>query len=339
MKLKLFFIAFIFTATIFSQGIAVQGIARDNEDSAIANKSLEFMFTLVKANSTVYSETKNIRTDNFGVFSHIIGNGAAVEDQTFLGIDFSGETLVLKISVTVGVNKFEFFNKPLNSTPYAYHAKNADVANLAINAKNAEVAEFANSATSAITASTASIALVANSAANGVPTGAIMPFVGKEAPTGWLLCDGSDIPSQYTALISALENATKLPDLRGRVLEGTGRSASNFFYVGPPLNDTHNDSNKGHRHEAGTLKGKTTDNGKHRHTTPVQVDFGFGKDDDPKDKVYGEFNTPDQDDVKLYSTRDGEHEHDVSLDDGFTQAQGGLEVRVASYGVNYIIKI
>ena len=33
------------------------------------------------------------------------------------------------------------------------------------------------------------------SASNGVPTGAIMPFVGTIAPRGWALCDGSLLPS------------------------------------------------------------------------------------------------------------------------------------------------
>jgi microcystin-dependent protein len=60
-------------------------------------------------------------------------------------------------------------------------------------------------------------------ARNGVPTGAIMPFVGSSAPAGWIICDGSDIPtSPATQKLRDLLKATKTPDLRGQFLSGAG---------------------------------------------------------------------------------------------------------------------
>jgi microcystin-dependent protein len=60
-------------------------------------------------------------------------------------------------------------------------------------------------------------------ASNGVPTGAIMPFVGSAAPAGWMVCDNRDIPiSPATQKLRDLLNATKTPDLRGQFLSGAG---------------------------------------------------------------------------------------------------------------------
>ena len=59
-----------------------------------------------------------------------------------------------------------------------------------------------------------------------VPVGAIMPYAGTTAPTGYLLCDGSEVAqAQYNELFvtigttygsGANPNTFKLPDLRGR---------------------------------------------------------------------------------------------------------------------------
>ena len=67
---------------------------------------------------------------------------------------------------------------------------------------------------------------------NIVPSGAVMPFAGTSAPTGYLLCDGSAVSrSTYATLFAALDNGNiygagdgsstfNLPDLRGRVIAG-----------------------------------------------------------------------------------------------------------------------
>ena len=56
-----------------------------------------------------------------------------------------------------------------------------------------------------------------------VPMGTVVAFMlgTKNIPPGWLLCDGSAIPSKYTELINALNSNTR-PNLAGRTLIGTG---------------------------------------------------------------------------------------------------------------------
>jgi len=63
-----------------------------------------------------------------------------------------------------------------------------------------------------------------------VPAGALMPYAGSSAPTGYLLCDGSAVSrSTYATLFSAIgtqygagdgSSTFALPDLRGRVVAG-----------------------------------------------------------------------------------------------------------------------
>jgi len=64
----------------------------------------------------------------------------------------------------------------------------------------------------------------------GIPTGAMIPFAGASAPTGWLLCDGSAVSrTTYATLFATLGTAYgvgdgsttfNLPDMRGRVAAG-----------------------------------------------------------------------------------------------------------------------
>ncbi len=65
----------------------------------------------------------------------------------------------------------------------------------------------------------------------GVPMGTIIAFAlsSKNIPAGWLLCDGSQIPSKYQNLITALGMNTT-PNLSGQTLIGTGESSSGTNY-------------------------------------------------------------------------------------------------------------
>jgi microcystin-dependent protein len=65
-----------------------------------------------------------------------------------------------------------------------------------------------------------------------IPPGALMPFAGSSAPTGWLFCDGSAVSrTTYSALFTAIgtsygsgdgSTTFNVPDLRGRVPVGAG---------------------------------------------------------------------------------------------------------------------
>ncbi len=69
-------------------------------------------------------------------------------------------------------------------------------------------------------------AAMATDAENSVPPGCIMPYVGLEIPAGWLICDGSPIPTgpEYAALRAVC--GWKTPDLRGRMILGVDGAAN-----------------------------------------------------------------------------------------------------------------
>ena len=86
------------------------------------------------------------------------------------------------------------------SAPYAVNAENS------VNAQNATTAANLND----------------RSPNWYVPVGTIVAYWGTTAPDGWLICDGSSIPSGYTSLRAMAGSAT--PDLRDRFLRGKSSS-------------------------------------------------------------------------------------------------------------------
>lgn len=191
-------IALVFTTVTLAQGIAVQGIARDNANAAISNEDMVFTFSILDAdNEEQYRETETIRTDNFGIFSHIVSTGSRQGSKTFANIDFSKQGLVIKVVVDYDGNTIEVYNQAFQYTAYAHYAKKATEAQTAV------------------------------TAANGVPPGTVVAFMGDDnkIPAGWIKCDGRDISgSQFAALRNNIGNT--LPDLRARFLRGQGRSSN-----------------------------------------------------------------------------------------------------------------
>ncbi len=190
-------------------GIAVQGIARDADKSAIVNETMTFTFEIqaVSNSQSYYKEDVSIKTDAYGVFSHIVGTGNMLAGSgEFLDIPFYQEPMKLIITVNYKGTPIVVSNAPLQSTPYAL------------------------------------------SAANGVPTGTIVAFAGDESniPAGWVLCDGRDISGLAGSLnLRNLLGSNNVPDLRGMFLRGTGTSPVNG-QPGPALRATQDDGFESH---------------------------------------------------------------------------------------------
>ena len=51
-----------------------------------------------------------------------------------------------------------------------------------------------------------------------IPTGTIVAYFGDKAPKGWMICDGSTVPSDFDDLRKVA--GEKVPDLRGMFLRG-----------------------------------------------------------------------------------------------------------------------
>jgi len=91
------------------------------------------------------------------------------------------------------------------------------------------------------------VATAVNSfATTGVPTGALTPFAGASAPTGWLLCQGQAVSrSTYASLFTAISTAFgagdgsttfNLPDMRARSAIGSGTGQFVLLFASTAVN-------------------------------------------------------------------------------------------------------
>lgn len=119
------------------------------------------------------------------------------------------------------------------------------------------------------------------------PTGSLIQYAGDAAPQGWLLCDGSYVSiDQYTNLYNILtdiygevsEGSFRLPDLRGRVIIGSGSgdglTSRSLAVTGGSETHTLSETElPSHTHTGTTVSngshahtGTTVSNGSHTHT-------------------------------------------------------------------------
>ncbi|MHA8094440.1 phage tail protein [Aquirufa lenticrescens] len=107
-------------ANVTSSGISIQGIARDENNAAQANidqLSLTFKIYYLgtgDAEVQILSQTANVKTDNFGVFSYVLTISSAIFTE------ISNNASYLKVTQGSVV----FSNEKLQAVPYAIHAQN-----------------------------------------------------------------------------------------------------------------------------------------------------------------------------------------------------------------------
>ncbi len=199
----------------------------------------------------------------------------------------------------------------------------------------------------------------AQAAANGVPTGTILPFGGETIPDGFVVCDGasySKTDTKYKALATALNGAWgqsgnnfNVPDLRGMFLRGVDGGAGNDPNAGTRVakNNGFSGDRVGSIQADGTaLNGlgvaggpdlTTSSNGAHTHTVDIFRD-NIGNPDGALDihtggeqgRRYWRGNGA----TKQTDSR-GAHTHTVTVN----LESADSETRPLNAGVIYIIKL
>jgi microcystin-dependent protein len=107
-------------ANVQSTGISIQGIARDENNSALANidqLGLQFKIYYLNGSSNevdILNQSANVKTDNFGVFSYVM----TIDKSLFMYISNSQAYLKVTQGSTV------FSNEKLQAVPYAIQAQN-----------------------------------------------------------------------------------------------------------------------------------------------------------------------------------------------------------------------
>lgn len=100
-------------------GIAVQGIARDANNTALASKNISLIFTFyyldaTKNRQTILLKKENLTTDSFGVFSTVIDPGAGNNSK------FANNVAYLEIKIGDVI----ISDEQLRHVPYAISANN-----------------------------------------------------------------------------------------------------------------------------------------------------------------------------------------------------------------------
>jgi hypothetical protein len=186
-------------------GFSYQAILRDTDGSLRANESIVLDVELIQNSVAVYAESHSVTTNDFGVFSIIVGEGAGEATYSpaiFLSSDSSyiPETY-LRVSESGGdiLSETKILSVPV-----------AEVAKVALNVQ--------------VT----------------FPVGAVIPFAGSldKIPDGWLLCDGNLYGiTGYPELFDVIgyswgttnPDTFRVPDLRGVFLRGVNDDASDDF--------------------------------------------------------------------------------------------------------------
>ncbi len=112
------------------QGINYQAVARDNTGSILANATISIKFSIINDlvnNVTLYQETHtNVVTNQFGLFSLVIGQGAQTGGTlpNFTAIPWGTVTPFLKVEANPGTGFIDMGTMKFWSVPYAMYAGN-----------------------------------------------------------------------------------------------------------------------------------------------------------------------------------------------------------------------
>ena len=132
-KLILSLIIVLTTACFYAQsvpqGMKYQAVARDLSGNILANQQISLRIELnanVNANKLYYLETHNVNTNDFGLFSIVIGEGNTANGN-FNAIPWSDDNIWMEVSIKAPNSRnFEIIsNSKLLSVPYAFHAGSA----------------------------------------------------------------------------------------------------------------------------------------------------------------------------------------------------------------------
>ena len=298
-KSILLLIVLFLSFNLFAQkGISFQGIARDAAGNAITGETVSVEFTIGS-----FNETQNLATDDFGIFSAIIGsvNTDDFDDLIFANID---ENLVVNVDGT------PIYNGKFSTVPYAKAAENG--------VPVGSIMPWAGAVTSG--------------------TELEEPILGWVVCNGANL--GGDV--KFDKLKTVLSNAWgtgKVPDLRGAFLRGVNNGRADV-YADPDaatrvaVNAGNSGDNVGSFQADGiethTSVGSTTTDGSHEHTESRLNQRKIDEEDDDHDP-----NTWSGADAlhTRPTSGGGAHNHDVSV--SYT---GIDETRPVNAGVNFIIK-
>ena len=134
-KSLLFFTSVLFCAITFAQsvpqGINYQAVARDANGDELANQALSIQLSVIAASPTgtvSWQETHAITTNDFGLFTAIIGQGTSTgsgSSVAFSDVDWASASHYIKVEIDDGSGLVDMGTTALMSVPYALSSGSA----------------------------------------------------------------------------------------------------------------------------------------------------------------------------------------------------------------------
>ena len=125
--LSVLFCAITFAQSV-PQGINYQAVARDANGDVLMNQALTIQFSVISditTSSVSWQETHQVTTNDYGLFTAIIGQGLQTtggNSATFDVIDWASSTHFLKVEM----NGVDMGTTQLMSVPYSLYTETAD---------------------------------------------------------------------------------------------------------------------------------------------------------------------------------------------------------------------
>jgi len=128
-----------------SEGLHYQGVARNAQGAPLAGVTVAVRLSIKDALSngdTLYSETKSVTTNAFGLYSILINDGSGVKTGDFSAINWSlPRYLQAEIDPANGAAFTHMGTQQMQSVPHSLSAKNLDGV---VSPQNGDLLEFSN---------------------------------------------------------------------------------------------------------------------------------------------------------------------------------------------------
>ena len=131
MKKLLYLITLVTTISFAQEGISYQAIVYDNNGFEKSNQAIQLQLSILGDSingSAEYVESHTVTTDNFGLFSIVIGSGVTEGNMTTVNWK---STKFLKVEMQDGEEMTTLGVSQFLSVPYSYYSqKSADTERL-----------------------------------------------------------------------------------------------------------------------------------------------------------------------------------------------------------------
>ena len=168
--ISVLFFAITFAQSV-PQGINYQAVARDASGEVLMNQTLTIQFSVISdisLGSISWQETHTAITNDYGLFTAIIGQGATTgsgASATFDVVDWGSSNHLLKVEVNDGNGFVDMGTSAFMNVPYALYAKtSSDAPAVAVNTAKVGYTEALVSENETVTSNTSAISTEATTA-------------------------------------------------------------------------------------------------------------------------------------------------------------------------------